>query len=85
MYINSISNGKKSILINPRSGGLLLILCVLSIISGCLALKTPTLVSTTISYEQAEGDHELTASCYLTDSEAVIVFLPSIEASGMSS
>ena len=80
MCINIISNGKNSILINPRTGSLLMIISGLLLVSGCLAVKTPAVTTTTISYEQSDGDHELTASCYLTDSEAAIVFLPSVYA-----
>jgi len=43
-----------------------------------LADETSAVSETIISFES--GDIELTASCYLTDSESIIVFLPSVYA-----
>ncbi|MCW8963308.1 MAG: hypothetical protein OQL16_05875 [Gammaproteobacteria bacterium] len=78
MCTNNTCNGKKNILINFTLRSLLLLLYSLLNVSVLQADETSSINETTISYETA--DTELTVSCFLTNSEAVIVFLPSVYA-----
>jgi|GEM_PF-6833143 len=77
MCINNIFNGKNNTLIKYTTGCLLLLLVVAQPKS-LLAKQNDNVNTTTINYINA--DTELTASCFLTSSESLIVFLPSVYA-----
>jgi len=77
MCINSIYNGKNNILIKYTPGYLLLLLLAFQA-DNLLARQNDSITATTISYVNA--DIELTASCFLTGSDSLIIFLPSVYA-----
>jgi len=77
MYINNIFNGKNNTLIKFTSSCLLLLLIACHVDS-LLAKPGDSVTETTVNY--ISEDIELTASCYLTGSESLIVFLPSVYA-----
>jgi len=74
MSTNNTYNGKKNTLIRYT----LLLLCIILYIPDLPADETTGITETTVSFETE--DIELTASCYLTGSESILVFLPSVYA-----
>jgi hypothetical protein len=78
MYINNICNGKNNILIKRIISSLSVLLLTLLYTSCLLAEENIDSSVTMVSYEN--GDIELTASCFFTRSESLIVFLPSVYA-----
>jgi hypothetical protein len=78
MHTNNTCNGKQDTLIKFALYRLLPLLCLLAYLPHVQASQSATAELHMISYEADEI--ELTASCYLTDSEQVVVFLPNVYA-----
>lgn len=76
MYTNNTYNGKKPILINIVFRYLLLLVCSAVCLPALQASEDTFAESKLIRYEK--GDLELTASCFLSDSKQIVIFLPNI-------